>query len=150
MKWQSAIRKVQREHVHRLESIKGAEVTLKKFSILAQEKMAIAREGYKTDEDGIPIGLKEGDLANFHKIALRYGVLDSNLTDEAGEREDFEDEDFLDRLLTEAPEVEQEIFDAVMAFNAPLASGNDGQSSTAASGGSTAAGSDEGSDSPTG
>jgi hypothetical protein len=135
MEWEKKAREIQRTHVHKLESLPGGEIILRKFDIKAQQKMFAIRNNMDLDEQGLPTeGTVEDDMEKFHVLVLTEGVLDHNFESD-GKKETW-DEGLIKRLLYKYPEIEMEIFMAVLGYNSPLEQRNNSTSETPPSGSS--------------
>lgn len=132
--WRGSAREARRKTGKReLKTLPGCFVVLKKWSVSLQEKMSEAREKWTVDENGMPQGMGEGDLINFHKMILKGSVAEHNFFKDEEENvlEDFTDDTFLNELIDQFPDTEEEIYSYALELNRPLAETSEEESETA-------------------
>jgi len=153
-KWETAARKIQRQDSCELESLPGARIVRRKFTVEAQEGLLGQRQGIELDESGVPVNIQEGELRAFHQHVIVNGLLemwykDPDDGDATEERVDISAEDFFDKISAYA-DIESEMFSRILEYNRPLAETSDSPSRSAPNGSRTEPGSDQEKPSPTG
>jgi len=138
-----ARRKLVRENRHDLKTLEGFYIVVRKFSVMDQEKLTAMREKFEVDPTtNIPTSSQSGQLVEFYKLMFRAGVFSHNFTDSEGKKVDFYSDEFLEELFQYADVVE-EIVNAILEVNRPLAMKNESQSETLPNGSTTESNSDQ-------
>ncbi len=129
-------RKIQRENKRDLVAVPDHFVIVRKFDVKTQEKMSGMRGALQVDGQGLPLETHEGSFVDFQKLVLQAGIFEHNFKNVEGELEDFQDDVFLDLLMSYG-EVATEILNYILEYNRPLVKESASPSETAQNGAST-------------